>query len=122
MITSDMELPVLLGRILLIIAFFTVTSFPVLYAFSPWYKRPLGRAVMMQAMTLALAIWLKFFLTFFLVNGPRTFLLWTNVVVLALIITATSSLTYQLWVIRRTAKRKAIEDEQLIYFDRSAIE
>jgi len=122
MITRDMETAVIIGRLLLIVATISTTSFPVLYAFSPWYKAPLGRAVMMQAVTLALAIWLKFVLTFFIAEGPRVFLLWTNVVVLILITIATSSLTYLLWTIRRTAKRKAIEDERLLYLDRTAVE
>ena len=122
MITRDMELAVILGRLLLIVALFTTSSFPVLYAFSPWYKKPLGRSVMLLGMTIVLAIGLKFVLTFFLTNGPRDFLLWTNVAVLSLIIVASSSLTYQLWIIRRTAKRKAIEDERLLFLDRTAVE
>ena len=107
MITRDMELAVIIGRLVLIVATLTTTSFPVLYAFSPWYRAPLGRAIMMQAVTLALAIWLKFVLTFFLADGPRGFLLWTNVVVLVLITIATSALTYLLWKIRRNARREA---------------
>lgn len=117
MITRDMELVVILGRLFLIIATISVTSFPVLYAFSPWYRAPLGRAVMLQAVTLAFAIWLKFVLTFFLAEGPRGLLLWTNVIVLAMIAIATSALTYLLWHIRRNAKKKEIEDARILYFE-----
>ncbi len=114
MIHRDMELAVIVGRLILIVATVTVTSFPVLYAFSPWYRRPLGRAVMLQAATLMLAIWLKFTLTFFLANGPRGFLLWTNVVVLTLITISTSALTYLLWTIRREARHKEFEDDRVL--------
>lgn len=119
MITRDMELAVIIGRLVLMLAVVTTTSFPVLYAFSPWYNSSLGRAIMMQAATLALAIWLKFVLTFFLADGPRGFLLWTNVTVLVLITVSTSALTYLLWKIRRDAKReqKELEDERVPYFD-----
>lgn len=122
MITRDMELVVILGRLILIVALITTTSFPVLYAFAPWYKAPLGRAVMAQSATLALAVILKFILTFFLAEGPRTALLWTNVIVLILITISTSSLTYLLWQIRRKAKRKALDDDKLIYLDKSSVE
>jgi hypothetical protein len=66
---------------------------------------------MMQAVTLMLAIWLKFVLTFFLEDGPRAFLLWTNVIVLFMITLATSALTYLLWKIRRTSHLKESIDE-----------
>lgn len=114
MIRSDMELAVIVGRLILIVAALTVTSFPVLYAFSPWYRRPLGRAVMLQAVTLMLAIWLKFTLTFFLADGPRGFLLWTNVFVLIMITIATGALTYLLWHIRRDPKYKEIDDDRAL--------
>jgi hypothetical protein len=117
MITRDMETPIILGRLLLILAVFTVTSFPVLYAFSPWFKAWLGRAIMLQACTLALAIWLKFVLTFFLADGPRGFLLWTNVTVLVLINISTPALTILLWRIRRSAKRKAKDVEHVTLVD-----
>lgn len=119
MITRDMELAVIIGRILLIIATITTTSFPVLYLFSPWYKKRLGQAFMLQAVTLMAAIWLKFILTFFLAEGPRQLLLWANVGILAAIAVATSSLTYLLWNIQRDAKskQKELEDERVRYFD-----
>ena|SRR6187549_486277 len=113
MITRDMELVVIVGRLVLMVAVVTVTSFPVLYLFSPWYRAPLGRAIMLQAVTLDLAIWLKFVLTFFLADGPREFLLWTNVIVLVMITIATSALTYLLWGIRRKAKRDEKELENV---------
>jgi Kef-type K+ transport system membrane component KefB len=115
MITRDMNTAVIIGRILLIIAAFTVTSFPVLYWFVPWYRSRLGQAIMLQAATLALAVWLKFTLTFFLANGPKTFLQWTNDVVLTLIIVATSALTYILYTIRRDAQLKEIEDVRRLF-------
>ena len=108
MITHDMNTAVIIGRLLLIIATVTATSFPVLYWFSPWYRSRLGQAIMLQAVTLALTIWLKFTLTFFLADGPKSFLQWTNVIVLFLVIVFTSTLTRLLWNIRQEAKRKGI--------------
>lgn len=124
MITRDMELAVILGRLILILAVFTTTSFPVLYLFSPWYKARLGQAFMMQSCTLAIAIWLKFILTFFLKNGHPEFLLWANVVILVMITIATTSLTYLLWTIQSEARaeRKELEHERLRYLDESAAE
>lgn len=119
MITRDMELVVIFGRLALIVAAITVTSFPILYLFTPWYKRPLGRAIMLQSLTLVLAIWLKFILTFFFKEGPRDFLLWTNDIVLVSISVASSSLTYILWKIRQNAKSKEQEivDDRVPYYD-----
>jgi hypothetical protein len=122
MITRDMETAVIVGRILLIVATITTTSFPVLYAFSPWHKRPLGRAFMLEALTVAFAIWLKFILTFFLADGPRTILLWMNVIILGLIIIFTSALTILLWRIRSAAKREvdAFVREHTEFFDNNS--
>lgn len=113
MITRDMELAVFVGRVLLVIAVLTTTFFPFLYAFSPWYKSKLGQAVMLQAVTLALAVWIKFVLTFFLEEGPRTLLLWINVAVLAFIVIATAIKSYVLFTIRRDVKRKIKELENV---------
>lgn len=111
MITPDMDVLVIFGRIFLILATLTATAFPVLYSFSPWYKTPLGRAIMFQAATLALVVWLKFVLTFFLEDGTRSVLLWLNVIILAMVWVITSRLTYLLWRIRKEATRKVFNNE-----------
>lgn len=44
-------------RVVLTIAAFPVTAFPLLYLlFSPWYKSQLGRAMLLQTVTLAFAV------------------------------------------------------------------
>lgn len=113
MITRDMETVVIIGRLALIVAFITTTSFPFLYWFSPWYRSRLGQAVMLQSATLALVVWLKTALTFFLINGPRTLFLWVNVVVLVMIAIASTTLTYLQWKLLRKNKSKETINESI---------
>lgn len=96
---------IFIGRVLLVVAAITTTAFPILYSFSPWYKSTLGQAMMVQAVTLALAIQLKMFLTFFAHSEARDTLLWINVATLVMIIIATSALTYLQWVLPRRIKK-----------------
>lgn len=53
---SDVQTVLYWSRVFLIIAAISVTAFPLLYAFSPWYRSRLGRAVMLQSVSVALAV------------------------------------------------------------------
>jgi hypothetical protein len=99
-----MDAAIFIGRVLLIPAAIATTAFPVLYMFSPWRKSALGQAIMLQSVTLSVAILLKLFLTFFVRGPARNFLLWTNVGILLLITVASTILTYLLWTFRRKEK------------------
>jgi hypothetical protein len=102
---DGMPTVIFIGRVLLVIAAITTTSFPILYSRVAWYRSILGQALMLLASTLAAAILLKLFLTFFSHSPAREVLLWVNVGTLLLIIISTSTLTYLQWSIRRKVKR-----------------
>lgn len=52
----DIETARDIARVFLIIAAICTTAFCVLYAFSPWYRSHLGRAVMIQTASVASAM------------------------------------------------------------------
>lgn len=91
---------IFVGRVLLVMCAVAVTSFPVLYTRSPWYRSTLGRMVMMQSVTICFAINLKLILTFFFDDTTRTALLVVNCLILFLITTTSAALTYQLWYLQ----------------------
>lgn len=72
------------------------TAFPILYAFSPWYKSPLGRMLMLQAVAFALALDLTL-LGFYGYPSSIVAGLWLSFFVFGLIAFATISLTVLLW-------------------------
>lgn len=78
-------------------AIFT-TAFPILYLFSPWYSTLLGRLLMLQAISFALAI--DFTLLFqFWVPVNVLIVFWMNAAVFFLIAIATGALTIKLWIL-----------------------
>lgn len=100
----DLGMALDLGRILLVIAAITSTSFQFLYMFTPWYKSPLGRAVMLQAIALCFALQLQVVFTFFVQDIPLNVLYWINDGILLVIVIATSMLAYLQWTYRRKRK------------------
>jgi len=54
----------ILIRVCVVLAAIFTLAFPVLYAFSPWYKSWLGRALMIQAIAFANAVGLTAFYMF----------------------------------------------------------
>ncbi len=93
----DLEAPLLIGRILLVIAAVTATIFPILYSRSAWFAHRLGRAVMIISVTTAVALWRSVFLTFFAQGNYREFFLWMSVVILIGIIVSTTKLSIVQW-------------------------
>lgn len=108
----DIDDMVLVGRLFLILAAITTTLYPILYSFLPWYRSRLGRAVMLKAVAFCLTIWLKFVLTFFLNDNTRELLRWVNAGVLIVIGVATSTMTYEMYIIQRDAIKKSKQEEQ----------
>lgn len=88
----------------LIIAAITTTAFPVLYAFSPWYKSKLGRIVMAQSLAFAVAIDMTTIFQFWVPSSMRL-ILWLNALVFSSIAAASTALTWKLW--KLNYKKKA---------------
>jgi hypothetical protein len=100
-----LEYLVFVGRVLLVIAALISASFPVLYMRVKWYKTVLGRAIMIQALALALALWNSVVRIFFLQNTARVVVLGANVFFLFLIVIATAMLAFVQWRFLRDRKR-----------------
>lgn len=78
------------------IAAICTTAFPVLYLFSPWYGSPLGRVLMLQGASFALAMDVTLLFQYWAPADPMV-IFWINAFVLSLIAAATASLTFHLW-------------------------
>lgn len=81
-------------RVVLIIAALAVTIFPLLYGFiAPWYKSHLGRAVMLEALSVAFAIDITAYAQFFRTSKNIWFIFWINLMFLVFISLASLYLT-----------------------------
>lgn len=69
----------------LAIAAICTTAFPLLYLFSPWYRSQLGRAVMIQSVSVALALDVSAVYQFWTFTTNLRTIMIINVGVLALI-------------------------------------
>lgn len=111
--THDIETLTNILKVFLWVAAFFATSFPVLYMFSPWYSTNLGRLLMLQSVSFALAIDLT---VLFTVWQPENILIyfWVQVFVFGFIAIATGLLTYGLWRTNhsRWGIRPSNEEEQ----------
>lgn len=87
----------------LIVAAFFTTLFPVIYLMFPWYTTRLGRLLMLQAVSFAIALDLTLLFAFW---EPGDFLIifWTNALVFTLIAISTGLLTAMLWKTNRDNK------------------
>lgn len=93
----DVQTVIHISQIFLVIAGFCVTTFPLLYGlYSPWYRSPLGRAVLLQSVAVALAIDLSIIGQFWTITTDPTFILVINVSVLSFVALASVYLTIQL--------------------------
>lgn len=82
------------------------TIFPIAYAIVPWFRSALGRALMLQSVSLALALDVTLFFQYW--NPyPEHILIafWVNVVVFGMIAVATSYLTFLLLRLHLTRTR-----------------
>jgi len=95
-------------RVCLVIAAVCTTSFPLLFAFSPWYKSRLGRAIMIQAVAFSAIMDLTVLFMFWELSIAAR--LWVNAVGLSFIAVATAYLTWNLWLanyrVRQIKKEK----------------
>lgn len=93
--THDIDVLLAWAQWCLFVTALCTTAFPIMYAFSPWYKSPLGRALMTQAIAFALAIDLTLVVQFW---NPSDILIlfWLNAFVLTLVAVSTGWLTVQM--------------------------
>lgn len=102
---SEIETLERVTLVFLWIAAVCTTSFPILYAFSPWYRTPLGRVVMLQAGAFALALDVTLLHNYWIPEDQfHIFLI--NAAVFGVIALATGSMTYLLWKANYEVKRK----------------
>lgn len=85
-------------HILMVIAAICATAFPMLYAFSPWYRSVLGRALMIQGVALA---WILDITAIYALieNEDLETKLWVYVVSFIFLACATAFMTMRLWQI-----------------------
>lgn len=96
-------------RVVIVIAAVLVTIFPLLYGlFSPWYRSHLGRAVMLEALSVAFAIDISAYAQFFRTTTNARNIFWINVGFLIVISLASLYLTAALLYYNfRTNKEQA---------------
>lgn len=87
----------------LIVAAFFTTLFPVIYLIFPWHTTRLGRLLMLQAVSFALALDITLLFSFWM-PGDFLFIFWTNAVVFTLIAISSALLTAMLWKLNRDNK------------------
>ena len=91
----------------LVMACVSTLAFPALYAFSPWYKSALGRLVMLQSATLALAINLTAFFYFWTPTNLKLALV-INAIVISAIAVTSALMTWMLWNVNHSKKRSEL--------------
>jgi len=84
-------------RIFSIIAAIFATSCPVIYSFSPWWSTPLGRVVMLQAVSFALFLDLIVLFKFLEPASSSAAFFAVRTIMYGMIGLATGSLTYMIW-------------------------
>jgi hypothetical protein len=94
--TTDVDVLTNWIRACLVLAAIFTTAFPILYLFSPWYSTKLGRLLMLQAVSFALAIDITLLFTYWF---PSNILInfWIEAAVFFLIACSTGALTFMLW-------------------------
>jgi hypothetical protein len=93
---KDLETAIGIIKICLVITGVCVTIFPILYAMSPWYRSHLGRAMMIQSLSVAFAIDISVIRSYWLRDIDLTTFFILNVAILAFISVASIYLTMAL--------------------------
>lgn len=92
-------------HVCLIVAAICTTAFPVLYAFSPWYSRLLGRLVMLQAVVLAAMVDLTLLFQFWHIKNVLV-AFWINAIMFSLVAVSSAALTLMLLKLRYNYKKE----------------
>lgn len=103
----DVQTVMQVSRIFLAIAAGCVTVFPLLYGLlSPWYKSHLGRAVLLQSLSIALVIDITAYAQFWNITTDLHKIMVINVVFLGLVALTSLYLTATLVYYNFTQKEK----------------
>lgn len=105
--THDPESLEILIKVFAVIAAIFTTSCPLIYMFSPWYSTPLGRVVMLQAVTFASILDMNAVFKFWRPEN-RIVVIWLSMIEYGLVALATGSLTYMIWQLNH--KKKGVID------------
>ena len=104
---QDVQTVMHVSRIFLAIAAVAVTMFPLLYGLlSPWYTSHLGRAVLLQSLSIAMAIDISAYGQFWAITTDLHKILVINVVFLGLISLTSLYLTATLIYYNFTHRKK----------------
>ena len=100
-------------KVCLIVSSVCATSFPLVWAFSRWWSTLLGRLIMLQGVTIAVAVDLTFFFNIVAPNFNNLMVLfWINAVVFGLIALSTVLLTVTVIRMNYIRKKKGNTDDR----------
>lgn len=103
--STDIEVLRMWIRIVGVITAIATTSFPILYAFSPWRSRPIGRILMFQGVAFATAIDLSVIFSFW-TPKPLLLVFWIDALVLTGVAASTSAMTWFVWKMNHSDRKK----------------
>lgn len=92
-----------------IVAAIGTTAVPIIYSFSPWWKRRLGQLFMLQALAFAAAIDLTALFSFW-VPSSLLMLFWIQTLVFTAIACSTSALAWLIWNLNHPKKKDNTHD------------
>lgn len=95
--SHDVQVALQVRTIFLVVAAICVTIFPLLYLRSPWYKSNLGRALMIQSVSVAFAIDISTVFHFWKFTADLFTLLIINIVMFGFIAGSSLFLTIMLF-------------------------
>jgi len=108
--THDVDV---LRRYLLIVVFISAmgsTSVPLIYAFSPWRTRAIGRMFMLQAVSFAVALDMTVLFQFWMPSNILV-LFWIETFVFTAIASSTIMLAWMMWRLNHPSKKKGSKRE-----------
>lgn len=88
------------------------TAFPVLYAFSNWTQRFVGRALMVQSIAVAFAVDFTTVLHFFPQAGLTTLFGWINLLTPVVLGLTGITLTLLMWELNHPSMKRKSHEEQ----------
>jgi putative effector of murein hydrolase len=96
-------------KVISVITAICVTAFPLLYLFSPWYRSQLGRAVMLQSISVAFAIDISVVYQYWRFTTDLQTLFFINIGLLTFIAGTSIFLTTMLVIYNLTPNKEEID-------------
>lgn len=107
--TDDIELLTKWLQGCLILAAIFTTLFPVLYSFFPWTSTLLGKLLMFQGISFALAVDTTLLFQFW-VPSHIMVIFWINAIVYTMLAASTALMSWKLWQLDRRRRNEEIND------------